>query len=140
MADISTAAPPAAPEPASDADATPPPGGAGVWDWRAALEFWRRVTLEGVQAEAPDLTARQAALLLTVYLDEPPHTVRGLAAALGVAKPAITRALDTLSQHGYVRRRRDASDKRNVLVQRTVTGAVFVRDFAERIRRVAVGL
>ncbi len=79
------------------------------------------------------------ALLLTVYLVEPPHTVRGLAAALGVTKPAVTRALDTLSRHGYVRRRRDASDKRNVLVQRTVAGAVFVKDFADRIRRVAAG-
>ena len=35
--------------------------------------------------------------MFTVYLDPPPHTVRGLAAALGVSKPAITRALDTLA-------------------------------------------
>ena len=32
---------------------------------------------------SPDLTMRQAAILLTVYLEAPPHTVRGLAERLG---------------------------------------------------------
>ena len=42
----------------------------------------------------PDFTLRQLSILLTVYLEQPPHTVRGLAKKLGVTKPVITRALD----------------------------------------------
>ncbi len=99
-----------------------------------ALGFWRSVTLESVRREAPDLTARQMALLLTVYLVEAPHTVRGLASQLKASKPAITRALDTLGQMGLVKRKRDEADKRNVLVQRTVQGSVYLRDFADIIQ------
>ena len=61
-----------------------------------ALRLWQQVNLSEVRGDAPDLTMRQAAILLTVYLDPPPHTVRGLAARLGVTKPVITRALDTM--------------------------------------------
>ena len=71
--------------------------------------------------------------MLTVYLEPPPHTVRGLAAKLGVSKPAITRALDTMGRLDLLRRKRDEQDKRNVLVQRTVKGSVFLTDFADSI-------
>lgn len=98
------------------------------------LGFWRSVTLETVRRDAPDLTSRQMALLLTVYLTEAPHTVRGLADQLKASKPAITRALDTLSQMGFVKRKRDETDKRNVLVQRTVGGSVYLREFADIIQ------
>lgn len=75
------------------------------------------------------------ALLLSVYTTSPPHTVRGLAAELGVAKPVITRALDSLSVHGYLKRKRDEKDKRSVLVQRTVKGAVYLSDFRDSVIR-----
>ncbi len=94
-----------------------------------ALELWRRATLDGVRRDTPDLSARQMAVLLTVYLTTPPHTVRGLAEELGVSKPAITRALDRLSELEMIRRRVDESDRRSVLVQRTVRGSVFLRDW-----------
>lgn len=71
--------------------------------------------------------------MFTVYLDPPPHTVRGLAAALGVSKPAITRALDTLGGLDLLKRARDDADRRNVLVQRTAKGSTFVHDFADLI-------
>ena len=57
------------------------------------------------------------AVLMTVRLAEGPHTVRGLASTLNVGKPAITRALDTLSRLGFVQRRRDPKDGRNVFVE-----------------------
>lgn len=98
-----------------------------------ALHLWRNVTLEMVRAEGPDLTSRQLSLLLTVYLEDDSQTVRGLAAHLNASKAAITRALDTLSQLELIRRRRDDKDKRNVLVQRTVKGAVFMRDFGDLV-------
>src|SRR5690606_8672415 len=96
----------------------------------AALELWRRVLAAPVRHRGPDLTTRQLAVFLQVYLAPPPHTVRGLASALGLSKPVVTRALDSLSRLGYVRRRRDEADRRNVLVQRTVKGAVYLSDFA----------
>lgn len=102
-----------------------------------ALALWRDVTLDGVRSDAPDLTQRQMAILLHVYLMPPPHTVRGLAQTLKVTKPAITRALDTMGHIGLVKRRRDDADRRNVLIQRTVKGSVFLSDFGERIANAA---
>ncbi|MFC7397640.1 MarR family transcriptional regulator [Chelatococcus sp. GCM10030263] len=91
-----------------------------------ALLLWHYVTLGLVRDEEFDLSLRQMAILLTVYLDTPPHTVRGLAAKLGVTKPVITRALDSMGKLELVARRRDDADRRNVLVQRTVKGALAV--------------
>lgn len=102
-----------------------------------ALDLWRRATLTSVRRDAPDLSARQMALLLTVYLTPPPHTVRGLAETLKVSKPAITRALDRLSDIELIRRKPDEQDRRSVLIQRTVRGSVFLREFAELIAEAA---
>ncbi|MEZ6024536.1 MAG: MarR family transcriptional regulator, partial [Hyphomonadaceae bacterium] len=66
------------------------------------------------------------AVLMTVRLQPAPHTVRGLASALNVGKPAITRALDTLTRLGFVQRRRDPKDGRNVFVERTDKGDEFL--------------
>lgn len=98
-----------------------------------AIDIWRGAILESVRRDGPDLTARQMAVLLTVYRDQAPATVRGLARALHVQKPAVTRAIDRLAALGLVRRKRDVTDKRNVLIQRTVTGSVFLTEFAELI-------
>ncbi len=81
-----------------------------------------------VRRDGVDLSARQLGVFLTCYLGEGPHTVRGLAHELNVSKPAITRALDRLTELDYVRRKVDPSDRRSVLVQRTVKGAAFLRE------------
>jgi len=98
-----------------------------------ALRLWQQVLLSQVRGGAPDLTMRQTAILLTIYLDPPPHTVRGLAARLNVTKPVITRALDTMGALKLVSRHRDELDKRNVLIRRTVEGALFVERFGDAI-------
>jgi DNA-binding MarR family transcriptional regulator len=98
-----------------------------------ALFMWRDVNLALVLAGEPDLSSRQFAILLTIYLDLPPHTVRGLAEKLGVTKPVITRALDTMGKLGLVDRKRDALDRRNVIITRTVAGAQAVDRLAELI-------
>lgn len=98
-----------------------------------ALRLWQQVALSEVRDDAPDLTIRQAAILLTIYLDPPPHTVRGLAAQLNVTKPVITRALDTMGALKLVSRHRDEADKRNVLIKRTVAGALYVERFGDVI-------
>ena len=89
--------------------------------------------LDTVRRDVPDLSARQLAILLTVYLEPPPHTVRGLASKLDVSKPAITRALDTMGQKDLLKRKRDDTDKRNVLVQRTVAGSVYLSELSDTI-------
>jgi DNA-binding MarR family transcriptional regulator len=98
------------------------------------LNLWRKVLLNSVRGRSPDLTQRQLAVLLTVYLTPAPHTVRGLAETLGVAKPVITRALDRLSVLEFIRRKTDDNDRRNVLVQRTVKGSVYLSEFAQAIQ------
>lgn len=105
-----------------------------------ALRLWQQVNLAEVQADTPDLTMRQMTILLTVYLDPPPHTVRGLAGKLGVTKPVITRALDTLGSLKLLLRHRDERDRRNVLVRRTVEGALFVERFGDVIIAKSIGL
>ena len=104
-----------------------------------ALNLWRDVSLAMVRDDDPDLSARQMAILLTVYLDPPPHTVRGLAAKLGVTKPVITRALNAMGRHNLLERRRDPDDRRNVLIQRTVQGALYLDRLAQMIRAAAPG-
>lgn len=105
-----------------------------------ALDLWRRAIVSSVRLDAPDLTARQMALLLSVYLTPPPHTVRGIAESLKVSKPAITRAIDRLSDMELVRRKTDDEDRRSVLIQRTVKGSVFLREYGELISAAARGL
>lgn len=89
--------------------------------------------VDNVRRDAPDLSARQMAVLLTVYMTEPSHTVRGLAEILDVSKPAITRALDRLGELGLARRKTDPRDRRSVIVQRTVKGSVYLAEFADII-------
>lgn len=96
-----------------------------------ALHLWRDVALAQVHDDALDPSPRQVAILLIVYLELPPHTVRGLARRLGVTKPVVTRALNAFEKAGLVERRADPSDRRNVLVGRTVEGA----DYVERLGR-----
>lgn len=98
-----------------------------------ALRLWHDVTFDLVRDGEPDLSARQQAVLLTVYLEPPPHTVRKLAAKLGVTKPAITRALNTMGRLGLLTRRRDDADRRNVVIQRTLTGALAVERLGDTI-------
>ena len=92
-----------------------------------------------VRSDGPDLSARQLAVLLTVYLGEGPHTVRGLASDLNVSKPAITRALDRLGELDLARRKVDPADRRSVLVQRTPKGTNFLQDLRSVMTEAAKG-
>jgi DNA-binding MarR family transcriptional regulator len=98
-----------------------------------SLTLLRDIALSEVRDDAPDLTFRQLSILLTIYLEAPPHTIRALAARLEVTKPVITRALDTMGALGLVERHRDAKDKRNVLVKRTLAGALYVERIGDLV-------
>ena len=97
------------------------------------LTKWMATLVDYVRSGEPDLTNRQMALLMVVYLDDGPHTVRGLALALNVSKPVVTRALNRLGALGYLRRQRDDTDKRNIFVARTPKGAAFLEEFGHFI-------
>ncbi|MCB1463119.1 MAG: MarR family transcriptional regulator [Nitratireductor sp.] len=99
-----------------------------------ALKLWQAVSMGLVHDDKPDLTLRQMTILLTVYLEPPPHTVRGLAARLHVTKPVITRALDTMGRMRLIKRRRDEADRRNVVIQRTLEGSLFLEHVGDLIR------
>ena len=99
------------------------------------LSSWMGTLIGYVQSARPDLTNRQMALLLVVYLTDGPHTVRGLAARLKVSKPVVTRALNTLGALGYLRRQKDESDLRNIFVERTAQGTAFLDEFERLIAR-----
>jgi DNA-binding MarR family transcriptional regulator len=98
-----------------------------------SLQLWHDVVLSQVRDDAPDLSLRQMTILLSIYLEPPPHTVRGLAQKLSVTKPVITRALDSMGRLGLVTRKRDPADRRNVLVQRTVEGVLFLEKLSDII-------
>jgi DNA-binding MarR family transcriptional regulator len=98
-----------------------------------ALGLWHQVSLGQVKSGGTDLTMRQMAILLHIYLVPPPHTVRGLAATLNVTKPVITRALDTMGEMGIVDRVRDERDRRNVIIKRTLAGALFLEKFGDLV-------
>jgi DNA-binding MarR family transcriptional regulator len=81
-----------------------------------------------VRDDGPDLTNRQLAVFLKVYLEPSiDHTVRGLAADLNVSKPAITRALDRLTEFDFIKRETDPNDRRSVFARRTPTGSAYLR-------------
>ena len=100
-----------------------------------ALNLWHRVVASSLRELPHDLSQRQIGILLTVYMAPPPHTVRSLAEQLKISKPAVCRALDVLSRLDFIRRKKDEDDRRNVMLQRTVNGSVFLRDFADLIVR-----
>ena len=97
------------------------------------LKGWMKTLLEYVRSGEPDLTNRQMALMLLVYLTPGPHTVRGLARGLNVSKPVVTRALNRLGSLGYLRRQRDEADRRNIFVAQTREGQSFLEGFRKLI-------
>lgn len=93
-----------------------------------SLHSFATTVLGLVRRDAPDLTQRQMAIVLTVYLDPEAQTIRGLSHNLAVSKPSISRALDRLTEMGLVQRAVDPLDRRSVLVRRTANGQAYVAE------------
>jgi DNA-binding MarR family transcriptional regulator len=100
---------------------------------KEAIELWRTVTLQSVRNDAYNLSARQMALLLTVYTQDGPHTVKSLATTLNITKPPICRALDSLSKYKLTTRRVDKSDRRVVYIETTEDGFEYLAKYSENI-------
>ena len=97
------------------------------------LGILRDTVVGTVRRDGPDLSARQFGVFLITYLEDGPHTVRGLAARLEVSKPAITRSLDRLAELGLAKRAPDPRDRRSVLVTRTRRGNDYLADLRSYI-------
>jgi DNA-binding MarR family transcriptional regulator len=104
-----------------------------VMDRASALALLKDVLAETVRADGPDLNVRQSAILLRISLETGPHTVRGLAEALQLGKPAVSRALDALEGLGFATRVPDESDRRSVLVQSTARGLAALAGLGDRV-------
>ena len=98
-----------------------------------SLGLWYDVSSTAMKDLNYELSMRQTCILLKVYLEDGPHTVKSLSAELNISKAAVCRALDKLSIAKLLKRRKDTKDRRNVFIQRTMHGSVFLSDFAEVI-------
>ena len=63
--------------------------------------------------------------------------MRGLAQKLGVTKPVDHARARHHGQEAIIARRRDEADKRNVIIQRTVKGALYVEKLGDMVTRKA---
>ncbi len=89
------------------------------------LNFWYKAHLGTLKNAPCDLSYRQVCILMSVCLSPAPLTVRELSARIGISKPAVTRAVTTLSSLSLVRRKRDERDRRSVYIQRTAKGTSY---------------
>ena len=86
--------------------------------------------IEGEALRPVGLTHAGFVLLMSLWTIAPLET-RSLAAVLGVSKPAVVSAVDTLERRGFVRRVRSKEDRRLVSVELTLAG----RKLVERAQR-----
>ena len=96
------------------------------------LSILNRGILHLARADGRNLTIIQLGVLLICYQDanemDGPHTVRGLASALKVSKPYISRALDRVELWELVARAPDLLDRRSIIIKQTREGKKFMLD------------
>ena len=100
----------------------------------------RETLISEFRSKQPDLTLRQLAVVLRVYLTDERQTVRGLASHLNISKSSIRRALNQFEKTGLVHRKIDLRDRRSVSVGRTVRGAAMVKRLGTTMAEAAEGL
>jgi DNA-binding MarR family transcriptional regulator len=76
------------------------------------------------------LTVRQLVIFLTMRRLGDNCTVRGLAAELGLNKPAVVRCMDKFVEAGWAKRAADPADRRSVRLMLTTKGEKFVAGLA----------
>jgi DNA-binding MarR family transcriptional regulator len=86
--------------------------------------------LNMVKASGPDLTSRQLSVVMICVTIDGPHTVKGLAERLNIAKPSVTRAVDRLGTLGLARRKPNPVDRRSVFVVGSAKGEALCRRMA----------
>ena len=87
-----------------------------------------RNTVHTLVTSGCDLSLRQIEAIMQCqeHRDAPDgRTVRALAIAMKVSKPAVTRALDRLATEGYGARKTDPLDRRSVIFNLSAKGRAF---------------
>ena len=88
-----------------------------------------RETLDLLTAKGyDDLSMRQLRLLFAIQ--DAPASVRDLATALKLSKPAVTRNTDRLAEVLLVRKSKDKADARLVRIELTAKGQKLVREIS----------
>ena len=92
-------------------------------------QVWLCLLLHGpgatLHSDRVDLTLRQVAIVLTVYLEREPQTVRGPARGLQVPGPSVSGSADRLVELGLIGRRDDPEDRRSVIISATPDGTAL---------------
>jgi len=134
------------PVPSPSPSSRPPAGPPGMVPFRLVLgggsllnQVGRelRTKVDGMLAPL-NLTAQQAALLLHASREE--TSPNRLAPLLGTDTAGVTRLLDRLEAKGLVKRRRNAGDRRSVIVELTEEGRALVPRVAPIFGRVSARL
>lgn len=82
-----------------------------------------RLSAADLLADDDALSPRQMAVLaLSCHPQDALRTIRGMADAMGVGRPAVSRAIDRLEVLGLVRRRADRNDLRSKHANATERG------------------
>ena len=103
-----------------------------------SLLVFKETMVSIVRSDVRDMSARQLAVFLKIYLEPgTEHTVRGLAADLKVSKPAITRALDLLEDLKFAKRETDKADRRSIIVRKTPPGSAYLRTLSGYLSKAA---
>lgn len=93
------------------------------------IERLTQAMTSAVRSDMKDLTPRQLAILLNVNSE--PATVRGLASALRIGKPAVTRATCTLVRHGFITKKTVEKDARDRVINVTDAGKDYINRYAD---------
>ncbi|MFH5924579.1 MarR family transcriptional regulator [Roseomonas xinghualingensis] len=88
---------------------------------------------EPIVQTGTEISMRQATVLARAVQSPGKETVRSLAAAMKVSKPAITRALDRLDELKLAHRLKDPKDRRSIFVQPTSKGRAWVAAVAKTL-------
>ena len=94
-----------------------------------AWKLWHEAWSSLMRPEGPDQSTRQMANLQQVYIAPLLQTLCRPADIPRIFNLAAVLAMDTLNHGRFARRKRDESDKRNVLIQPEVKGSIFLSEY-----------
>ncbi len=98
-----------------------------------AWKLWHEAWSALVRPEGPDQSTREMVNLPQVYIAPLLRTLCRPADIPRIFNLAAVLAMDTLNYGRFARRKRDESDKRNVLIHPKVRGSIFLSEFSDRM-------
>lgn len=101
--------------------------------WQTFPPVWHaaRTATHRVAAEEFEITPSQFHVLRRIA--DGKGSVSDLSDCMHLSRPNISRTVDELVNSGYVRRRRDADDRRNIILSLTRDGQKLIKGFHKKI-------